>query len=184
MNWLLKNFLRGLVIVVPIALTVYIVYQTFLALDRLLAPWVETPGLGIAIILAAIVVIGALASNFVIRRTLGVTEMIFTRAPIVRIIYAAIKDLLEAFVGNKRRFDRPVSVLLAEGTDVRFFGFVTRDDLSDMAMPDHVAVYLPFSYTWDGCLVVVPRSRVTPLTSDSASIMSLVVSGGVSRPAA
>ncbi|HEX6177496.1 MAG TPA: DUF502 domain-containing protein, partial [Thermoanaerobaculia bacterium] len=86
MNWLLKNFLRGLVIVVPIALTVYIVYQTFLALDRLLAPWVETPGLGIAIILAAIVVIGALASNFVIRRTLGVTEMIFTRAPIVRII--------------------------------------------------------------------------------------------------
>ena len=183
MNWLLKNFLRGLVIVVPIALTIYIVYQTFLALDRLLQPWIETPGLGIAIVLAAIVVIGALASNFVIRRTLGVTEMIFTRAPIVRIIYAAIKDLLEAFVGNKRRFDRPVSVSLAEGADVRLFGFVTRDDLSDMAMPDHVAVYLPFSYTWDGCLVVVPRSRVTPLTSDSASIMSLVMSGGVSKPA-
>lgn len=183
MNWLLKNFLRGLVIVVPVAVTVYIVYQTFIALDRLLAPWVDTPGLGLAIIIVAVVVIGSLASNFVIRGFLQVMEGMFTRAPIVRIIYAAIKDLLEAFVGKKRRFDRPVTVALAEGADVRFFGFVTRDDLSDVGMPDRVAVYLPFSYTWDGCLVVVPRSRVQPLDADSASIMSLVVSGGVSKPA-
>jgi uncharacterized membrane protein len=184
MNWLLKNFLRGLVIVVPIALTVYLVYQTFIALDQLLAPWIETPGVGLAVILAGVVVVGALASNFVGRRLLGATELLFNRAPIVRIIYAAIKDLLEAFVGNKRRFDRPVSVALAEGGEVRFFGFLTRDDLTDMAMPDHVAVYLPFSYTWDGCLIVVPRSRVTPLGAESAAIMSLVVSGGVSKPAA
>ena len=179
MNWLLKNFLRGLVIVVPIALTIYIVYQTFVTLDRLLS--LETPGLGLGVILVAVVLIGALASSFVLRQFLQATEAVFTRAPLVRIIYAAIKDLLEAFVGNKRRFDRPVTVSLTDGSDVRVFGFVTRDDLADVAMPDHVAVYLPFSYTWDGCLLVVPRSRVQPLQADSASIMSLVVSGGVSR---
>jgi uncharacterized membrane protein len=72
-------------------------------------------------------------------------------------------------------------VALTEGTDVRVFGFVTRDDLADLQLPEHVAVYLPFSYTWDGCLLMVPRSRVTPIEADSASIMSLVVSGGVSK---
>lgn len=179
MNWLLKNFLRGLVIVVPIALTIYVFYQTFAAVDRLLN--LPTPGLGVAIILLAVILIGALASNFVIRRVLQLTESIFTRAPLVRIIYSAIKDLLEAFVGNKRRFDRPVIVSMSESGDVRFFGFVTREDMADVALPGHVAVYLPFSYTWDGWLVIVPKSRVQPLQADSASVMALVVSGGVSR---
>src|SRR6185436_11933068 len=105
---LIKNFLRGLVIVVPIAVTVYLLVQTFVSLDRLLE--LTTPGLGIAILLAAIVVIGAIAGNFVGRRLFALTETLFTKAPIVRIVYAAIKDLLEAFVGNKRRFDMLVTI--------------------------------------------------------------------------
>jgi uncharacterized membrane protein len=177
MNWLIKNFLRGLVIVVPIALTVYLVYQAFLRLDQLLH--VETPGLGLAILLAAIIAIGALAGNFVGRRFFSLTETLFTKAPIVRIVYAAIKDLLEAFVGNKRRFDRPVTINVTDG--VTTFGFITRDDLASLGMPGDVAVYVPFSYTWDGCLLVVARERVSPLEADSASVMALVVSGGVSR---
>jgi len=179
MNWLLKNFLRGLVIVVPIALTIYIVYQAVVGLDRLLG--LSVPGLGAGIIIVAVILIGALASSFVIRRFLMLTEGVFKRAPIVRIIYASIKDLLEAFVGNKRRFDKPVAVSLTEGGDVRFFGFVTREDLADVQMPGYVAVYLPFSYTWDGSLIIVPKSRVQPIEADSASIMAMIVSGGVSR---
>jgi len=177
MNWLLKNFLRGLVIVVPIAVTVYLLVQAFMALDRLLR--LPTPGLGIAILVGATVLIGALAGNFVGRKLFALTEMLFTRAPIVRIVYAAIKDLLEAFVGNKRRFDRPVAVQVSD--HVRTFGFVTRDDLGSLGMPGEVAVYVPFSYTWDGCLLVVARERVTAIEADSASIMAMVVSGGVSR---
>jgi uncharacterized membrane protein len=177
MNWLLKNFLRGLVIVVPVAVTVYLLVQAFLWLDRILQ--LPTPGLGLAILLGATILIGALAGNFVGRRFFALPEKLFTRAPIVRIVYAAIKDLLEAFVGNKRRFDRPV--VISVGEQVRTFGFITRDDLSSLGMPGDVAVYVPFSYTWDGCLLVVPRERVTPLEADSASIMALVVSGGVSR---
>lgn len=177
MNWLLKNFLRGLIIVVPIAVTIYLLVQAFVALDSLLR--LTTPGLGIAVLLGATVLIGAVAGNFVGRRFFAITERMFTRAPIVRIVYAAIKDLLEAFVGNKRRFDRPVTVSVT--ADVRTFGFITRDDLSALGMPGDVAVYVPFSYTWDGCLLVVPRDRVRPLEADSASIMALVVSGGVSR---
>jgi uncharacterized membrane protein len=177
MNWLLKNFLRGLVIVVPIAVTIYLLVQAFVALDRLLR--LPTPGLGIVVLLAAIVLIGAIAGNFVGRRLFALTEKLFTKAPIVRIVYAAIKDLLEAFVGNKRRFDRAVTIAVSDG--VRTFGFITRDDLGSLGMPGQVAVYVPFSYTWDGCLLVVARERVQPLDADSASIMALVVSGGVSR---
>ena len=177
MNWLIKNFLRGLVIVVPIAVTVYLLYQTFIWLDRLLK--VPTPGLGIAILLGAILLIGALAGNFVGRRVFSLTETLFTKAPIVRIVYAAIKDLLEAFVGNKRRFDRPVSVQVTE--HVRVFGFITQDDLGTLSRGGDVAVYVPFSYTWDGCLLVVARDRIEALEADSAKVMALVVSGGISR---
>jgi len=177
MNWLLKNFLRGLVIVVPIAVTIYLLVQAFLSLDRILK--LTTPGLGIAVLLGATILIGALAGNFVGRRLFALMERLFTRAPIVRIVYAAIKDLLEAFVGNKRRFDRPVAVSVTD--DIRTFGFITRDDLGELGLPGDVAVYVPFSYTWDGCLLVVPRERVRALDADSASIMALVVSGGVSR---
>lgn len=177
MNWLVKNFLRGLVIVVPIALTVYLIYEAFTRLDRLLN--LQPRGAGLAVLVLALVAIGALAGNFVGRGVLALTEKLFTNAPIVRIVYAAIKDLLEAFVGNKRRFDRPVAVAVTDG--VKTFGFITRDDLSSLGMPGDVAVYVPFSYTWDGCLLVVARERVTPLDADSASVMALVVSGGVSR---
>jgi uncharacterized membrane protein len=178
MNWLIKNFLRGLVIVVPIALTIYIVYEVFIRIDRLL-PYTMPPGAGFAILIAVIVLIGALASNFVVRRFLRLTDAIFTRAPLVRLIYVSLKDLLEAFVGDKKRFDRPVTISITD--DVRTLGFMTQDDLSFLAMPGNVAVYMPFSYSMSGCVVVVPASRVTPIAADSASVMALIVSGGVSR---
>lgn len=179
MNWLIKNFLRGLIIVVPIAATVYLVYQSFITLDRLLR--LPTPGVGLAILIVSIIAIGALASNFVGRELFRLAEKIFTKAPIVRIVYAAIKDLLEAFVGDKKRFDRPVSVALTGDGELRTLGFVTQDDLGYLSLPGHVAVYLPFSYSMAGTLIVVPRERVAALTADSASVMALIVSGGVSR---
>ena len=177
MNWLIKNFLRGLVIVVPIAVTIYLLVQAFTTLDRLLQ--LEYPGLGVAVLVLATIAIGAFASNFIGRRLFGLAETLFTKAPIVRIIYAAIKDLLEAFVGNKRRFDRPVTIMV--GDQLKMFGFITQDDLGALAAPGDVAVYVPFSYTWDGCLMIVARDRVQPISADSASVLALVVSGGVSR---
>lgn len=179
MNWLLKNFLRGLIIVVPIAVTIYVLYEAFIRLDRLIP--LPTPGLGLLILLAATVLIGALAGNFVGRNLLHLTETVFKRAPIVRIIYASIKDLLEAFVGDKKRFDKPVAVSLTATSDIRALGFVTQEDLAFLSLPGDVAVYLPFSYSMAGTLVIVPRARVQRVEVDSASIMALVVSGGVSR---
>jgi uncharacterized membrane protein len=179
MNWLIKNFLRGLVIVVPIAITIYLVVEAFVWIDRLLE--LRTPGLGFALTILVIVAVGALATNIVGRTLLRLTDTIFARAPIVRIVYASVKDLLEAFVGDRKRFDKAVAVSLTPDGAVRSLGFVTQEELGFLAMPGHVAVYLPFSYSMSGGLVLVPRERVERLEADSASIMALVVSGGISR---
>jgi Uncharacterized conserved protein len=181
MNWLVKNFLRGLIIVVPIGLTLYILYQAFQRIDRLLN--LPTPGVGFAITIAGIIAIGALASNFIVHRFLKLTDAVFTRAPLVRLIYSSLRDLLEAFVGDKKRFDRPVAVSLASGGEVKTLGFITQGDLSFLSMEGQVAVYLPFAYSMAGTLVIVPASRVEALTIDSASVMALIVSGGISRMA-
>jgi uncharacterized membrane protein len=177
MNWLIKNFLRGVVIVVPIALTVYLIYEAFVRIDRLLA--LKIPGLGFAVTIGGCIVIGALASNFVVRKFLQLTEALFRRAPLVRLVYSSLRDLLEAFVGDKKRFDQPVAVALVDG--VRTLGFVTQGDLGFLGLPGEVAVYFPFSYSVAGSLLVVPAARVMKLEADSAAVMALIVSGGVSR---
>ena len=177
MNWLVKNFLRGVIIVVPIALTIYLIYEAFVRIDRLLA--LKTPGLGFAVTILMVIAVGALASNFVVGKFLRLTEVVFTRAPLIRMVYASIRDLLEAFVGDRKRFDQPVAVSITD--EVRAIGFITRDDLSFLGLPGEIAVYLPFSYSVAGTLIVVPRTRVQRLSIDSASVMALVVSGGISN---
>ena len=177
MNWIVKNFLRGLIIVVPIALTLYLVYEGFTRIDRLLN--LPIPGVGFALTIILMILVGALASNFFVRKFLEWTEAVFTRAPLVRLIYAAIRDLMEAFVGDQKRFNQPVAVSLVDG--LRSVGFMTQDNLGFLSMPGYVAVYLPFSYSMAGSLVLVASGKVERLTVDSAALMALVISGGVSR---
>jgi len=177
MNWLLKNFLRGLVIVVPVVATVWVIVKAFTTIDALLA--FRYPGAGVVVILVGTLLVGVLASNFVGRRVVQLMDALFERAPIVRLVYSSLKDLLEAFVGDKKRFDKPVAVAITD--DVTTLGFMTQDDLAFLAMAEKVAVYLPFSYSMAGVLLVVPASRVTPIAAESASVMALIVSGGVSR---
>ena len=177
MNWIIKHFLRGLVIVVPFAVTVYILYVAFVWVDRLIP--LKVPGAGFGILLVAIIAVGWLTSNIVGRKFVQLTELLFTRAPLVRLIYAALKDLLEAFVGDRKRFDQPVAVKLSEG--VRTLGFITQDNLGFLALEGQVAVYLPFAYSMAGSMVIVPAANVERLSVDSASVMALVVSGGISR---
>jgi uncharacterized membrane protein len=179
MNWIVKNFLRGLVIVVPIALTIYLFYIAFERIDTLVK--LPVPGAGFALTVLLMILVGALASNFFVRKFLQLTDVLFTKAPLVRLIYAAIRDLMEAFVGDQKRFNQPVAVTLFEG--VRTVGFMTQEDLGFLSMPGYVAVYLPFSYSVAGSLVMVPNTRVERLSVDSAALMALVISGGVSRVA-
>ena len=103
------------------------------------------------------------------------------RLPLVRLLYVSTKDLLNAFVGEKRRFDKPVMVTLFPGAGAKALGFVTQESLERFGLSGHVAVYFPQSYNFAGNLVVYPTDQVTPIAADSAEVMAFVISGGVSN---
>jgi uncharacterized membrane protein len=108
-------------------------------------------------------------------------EHLLDRLPFVRLLYSSTKDLLNAFVGEKRRFDAPVLVSMTEDGAVRIFGFITQATLKDLGLGDDVAVYFPQSYNFAGQLAVVPARRVTRLDSVSSDVMAFIVSGGVTE---
>lgn len=173
-----KYFLRGLLVIVPVAITVYVVYLIFVKVDSLMG--LPVPGLGFLLTILSVALIGYLAGNFFMRKLLGFMEGIFVKVPFVKIVYTSIKDLLSAFVGEKKSFDRPVLVTLFPGSGTMVTGFITRESLDSFGLEAHVAVYLPQSYNFAGNVLLFPREQVTPLKIDSADVMAFIVSGGVS----
>lgn len=169
-------FIRGCLVTAPLGITAFIVWEILAWIDRLL-PF-DIPGLGLLATVSLITIIGLFTSNVVGRSVLDLTESLLTRLPLVKLVYTSIKDLISAFVGDKRRFDAPVAVSLAGNNKV--LGFVTRDGLARLGMPDYVAVYFPQSYNFAGYLMLVPRSQVEPLDLPSADVMTFIISGGVS----
>ena len=111
---------------------------------------------------------------------IAIPDLVFTRAPLVKILYTSIKDLIEAFVGDRRRFNRPVLVTLGGPPSVEALGFVTCDDLSPIGAAGRVAVYFPQSYNFAGNLVIVPLESVRPINADPGRVMAFIVSGGIS----
>jgi len=97
----------------------------------------------------------------------------------VRLLYSSTKDLLNAFVGDKRRFDKPVLVELMPGSNAQAFGFVTQESLDQLQLPGHCAVYFPQSYNFAGSLVIFPRAQIRRLDAESSAVMAFIVSGGV-----
>jgi uncharacterized membrane protein len=174
----LGYFLRGTLVVVPLAVTAYILWLILSTLDQLLP--LGIPGLGLFIMLVAITLVGFATTNVVGRTLVDGAERLLARVPLVKLVYSSIKDLIGAFVGDKRRFDRPVAVSMTPGGNVKLLGFVTRDGLGVMGMPQSVAVYFPQSYNFAGNVAIVPKSQVEALDVSSGELMTFVVSGGVS----
>mgnify|MGYP001819193357 FL=1 len=173
-----KYFLRGLLFVVPIALTIYIIVISIRWLDGLIE--LEIPGLGLLIILSSITIIGYLGSSFLAQPVIRFFEGIMMRLPFVRIIYTSLKDLVSAFVGDQKKFNEPVLVDLFQDGSVKRVGFITQEDMASIGAPGFVAIYLPHSYNFSGNLVLVPKAQVKPLNISSTDAMKFAVSGGVS----
>jgi uncharacterized membrane protein len=175
---IVRYFVRGCLALAPLALTAYIIYLIFAFADQLLPFGI--PGLGIAVAILLITLVGFLTSNVIGGAILAVAERVLTRVPLVRLIYGSLKDLIGAFVGDRRSFNQPVSVALTPDGEVRTLGFITRDTLAGLGLPGQVAVYLPQSYNFAGNLIIVPRARVQAIAASGAEVMTFIVSGGVS----
>lgn len=182
MKKLLSYFFQGLLVSVPVAALVFVIYKAFVLLDGILPYKDVIPGLGIITLLAGITVIGFLANTIIARPIKKYFMQLLDRIPLVKTIYNAVKDLMSAFVGKEKKFDKPVMVKLLENSELEKLGFVTGEDLSELGIKnDKIAVYLPHSYNFSGNLYIVPRKNVTPIDASAADIMKFIVSGGVTE---
>lgn len=174
---LVRYFVRGCLVSVPLAVTAWIIYVTLRFIDNLLP--IGIPGVGFLLTLTLVTLVGLFTSNVIGKRVFQVTDRALSGMPLVKLLYTSIKDLIRAFVGDHKSFDQPAAVALTPG-GARLLGFVTRDALHALGMPDFVAVYFPQSYNFAGQLAVVPRSQVELLDAASSEVMTFIVSGGIS----
>ncbi|MHC4544153.1 MAG: DUF502 domain-containing protein [Planctomycetota bacterium] len=181
MKKIVKYFLRGLLICVPILVTVFILLWAFTSLDKVFRELlgIPIPGLGILATISAIFLIGLLASNFMGRKLFGLVENIFTKLPLVKLLYGSIKDIVEAFAGEEKKFDKPVIASLG-ASGAKVMGFVTSQTMENIGLTDYVAVYLPQSYNFAGNVLLFKKDSIQSLDIDSSKAMSFIVSGGVS----
>lgn len=187
MRKLFNYFAQGLLFLVPLALTVWVVYYTFSFLDGLSKPLeqkylgFEVPGLGLLMMVLLILLVGFLGSTIVFKPLVALFERIINKAPLIKDIYSAIQDLLSAFVGSQKKFNSPVMVQMNE-TGLKRIGFITREGLEEMGVgSDYVVVYLPYSYGIMGTVVVVKKAMLEPIHQSPTDTMKFIVSGGVTK---
>ncbi len=185
MKKLIRFFLQGLLYTAPLAITIYILYLVFNNVDGFLQRWIQElfdikiPGLGIIIIITLLIIIGFLGQTFIARPFNYLFGKLLKRIPILKVIFSAFKDLFTAFVGEERKFNKPVVVLVNKSLGIEKLGYLTDEDLSSIDIEGKVAVYFPHSYNWSGELSLVPRELVREIDIPPADVMKYIVSAGV-----
>jgi len=186
-----KYFIKGLMFIIPVGVTIFIVVWLFETIDQMVKSlftigregvepqWWWT-GLGVIILLLVILLVGFLSSLFITRALLQLIEKLLGRLPLVKLLYSSIKDLVGAFVGDQKKFDQPVIVNVLPGGSAKALGFVTRKSMDFLGLEKSVAVYFPQSYNFAGSVLIFPADQVQPLQADSSDVMAFIVSGGVS----
>jgi uncharacterized membrane protein len=177
---LARSFLNGLLLLGPLALTIYICVLAFRWVDGWLH--LPIPGAGFVATVALVTLLGWVASGVLARGAFEYIDGWLTRLPAVRLLYGALRDVFGAFAGEHKRFTEPVLVEIAEGSGIRVMGFLTQPSLAAFHLLDDVAVYLPQSYNFAGQTIVVPRARVTRVSARPTDVLAFIVSGGISLP--
>jgi len=187
---LLNYFFKGVLVVVPLGAAIFLIYWIISSIDKALnlsdaiavdaqGKPVYIPGLGILTVIVIILVAGIIVTNFITDPIKVGFNRWIKRIPLLNFFYSSIKDFTEAFVGDEKKFSEPVLVELND-SGLKQVGFITHKNLKKIKLPGEVAVYLPFSYSFAGQLVIVKTERVTPLNMTASAAMKFVVSGGVS----
>ncbi|HEX6334038.1 MAG TPA: DUF502 domain-containing protein [Flavisolibacter sp.] len=188
---LFQYFLQGLLVIAPIAITVYTVYWVVSTIDNQVPLFTEKGadgkiyvrnyGLGFLIVIIAICLLGYLSSYFFRNRIYNLFDALMAKTPGIRFIYSTVKDFFEAFAGEKKKFNKPVLANI-DDNDVWRVGFITQDDAADFGFTEYVAVYIPMSYSIAGNVYLLPRVRVRRITSiDATDAMKFAISGGVTN---
>ncbi|MCC5926989.1 MAG: DUF502 domain-containing protein [Bacteroidetes bacterium] len=182
---LLRYFLQGLLFIAPLTVTAYIIYVTFRFIDSLLQDALRPvfgpliPGIGFIVLVLTLMVIGFFGQTIIGRPLKRWMDRLLAKIPLLNFIYTAFADLFSSFLGNERKFTRPVIVTVNPVTNLEKLGFLTESDLSRIGEPGKVAVYFPHSYNFSGEMFIVPAEQVRPIDLPPGDTMKFIVSGGV-----
>jgi len=185
MKQIISYFLQGVIFSAPITITIYIIYITFNFIDGALQQYLQAllniniPGLGILVLFVFLTLLGYFGQTIIARPFKRFFFRLLERAPLIKVIYSAIKDLFSAFAGKEKKFNKPVLVKVNQISALHKMGFITETDLAKINLLDHVAVYFPHSYNFSGEMFLVPKDQITPVDIPAADVMKFVVSGGV-----
>ncbi len=191
MGVITRNILTGLITILPVTLTIYLLWWLVVSAENLLGrrllavlpDGIYQPGLGVAIGLVLCFVVGLLMHTYVMQRLFEYGETLFQKLPIVRSIYPTIRDFFEYFSPmRKKDFRQVVAVKLPEN-GLEVVGLVTQTDRNRMPRnfgdEDSVLVYLPMSYMIGGYTAVVPRANVRELDITMDEAMRFILTAGV-----
>jgi uncharacterized membrane protein len=192
MKRIINYFFQGLLLTVPFVVTFYVIIEGVIWIDGLLPFKVpidipgfdsfDLPGLGIIIIFSVVTLIGYFGSRFVTNPLFQFVERGLEKTPLLKLIYTSVKDLIEAFVGEKKRFNQPVLVTVNRESGIQRIGFITQNDLTHLGLEkEKMAVYLPFSYGFNGQLLIVPAENIRKLDASGTEMMKFIISGGVTE---
>ncbi|MBL7889740.1 MAG: DUF502 domain-containing protein [Bacteroidetes bacterium] len=186
MTKIVRYFIQGLIITVPVGITAIVVYKVFdwvrslfSMFGTIISPVID-PFIILATALILIFLMGLLGSSIVLRPLFSLLDNTLEQTPVVKTVYSSIKDFMSAFVGSKKRFNKPVLVTINKENNIQQLGFITKEDLSELNLSKNcVAVYMPLSYSISGNLLIVPTDHITVVDASSAEVMKFIVSGGV-----
>ncbi|WP_160721165.1 DUF502 domain-containing protein [Bacillus sp. USDA818B3_A] len=187
MKSVLKNFINGVLTIVPIILVIYVIYKTFLFLDGILGnslrPYLKDdyiPGIGLLTTIILITVLGWLSTKFITGKIIKLVDGLLEKIPVVKTIYSVIKDTVQSFLGDKKSFSK-VALVVIPGTNMRCIGFITSEELEDFYSPlsDHVAVYIPQTFQVAGFTFLIPKDQVEIIDVSPEDAMKFVLSGGM-----
>ncbi|MBX2994630.1 MAG: DUF502 domain-containing protein [Bdellovibrionaceae bacterium] len=184
-----KVFFRGLITLLPITLTVYILYSAIIILENLLGSFLRIllptyiPGLGLVLTLVLIYMFGLLLNNYITGRILMSLEERLTRVPFLKAIYSPLRDLMNLFSQKEPKEMGKVVLVKIGDSGIRMLGIVTRESFTDLNFgalgQDKVSVYVPFSYGLGGYTLLVEKSQVTEVNIPIEKAMSLAITGWV-----
>ncbi|MEY3186185.1 MAG: hypothetical protein RL675_4 [Bacteroidota bacterium] len=193
---LVNYFFQGLIILAPIVITAWAVLSLFNYVDGILPNLLHVlfpdlvklnpqgepeniPGLGFLVVVVIVLLVGYVSSLFFVSKFVDLFDRVLEKTPGIKIIYTTVKDFLEAFAGNKRKFNKPVLVNV-DADDVWRMGFITQTDLSQFDMREHVCVYVQHSYAFSGITYFVKQDRIRIIKDvNSTDALKFIVSGGV-----
>jgi uncharacterized membrane protein len=188
MKTIIRYFFQGLLIMVPAGISIFFIYYIFSKTGQLLDyigvsvnPYID-PVIGALAVTGFIILVGMVGSTILVQPLLLVLDRVAEKTPLFKTVYGSVKDLMSAFVGNKKKFNRPVMVTMNRENNIRQLGFITSTDLRELGIREgQVAVYIPMSYSISGNLIIVPREQVEEIEAPSAETLKFIVSGGIAH---